>query len=63
MDGPVGTGDAGGANEAPADQVVLRGVTKRFGPTTAVDGLDLVVADGEVLVLLGPSGCGKSTGA
>jgi multiple sugar transport system ATP-binding protein len=36
-------------------------VTKRFGTTTAVDGLDLGVDDGEFLVLLGPSCCGKST--
>ena len=43
------------------DQVVLEGVTKRFGDTVAVDHLDLAVADREFLVLLGPSGCGKST--
>jgi multiple sugar transport system ATP-binding protein len=36
-------------------------VTKRFGDTTAVDGLTLEVADGELLVLLGSSGCGKTT--
>ena len=50
-----------GAGEAPADQVVLRAITKRFEGTVAVDGLDLTVAEGEFLVLLGPSGCGKST--
>ena len=36
-------------------------VTKRFGAVTAVDGVDLAVADREFMVLLGPSGCGKST--
>lgn len=41
--------------------VSFRGVTKRYGEVTAVDGLDLDVADGELLVLLGPSGCGKTT--
>ena len=39
----------------------LEGLTKRFGTVTAVDGLDLVVADGELLVLLGASGAGKTT--
>jgi ABC-2 type transport system ATP-binding protein len=42
---------------------VLRtnGLVKRFGPITAVDGLDLEVRRGEVVGLLGPNGAGKST--
>jgi multiple sugar transport system ATP-binding protein len=42
-------------------QIVFSGATKRFGDVVAVDHLDLLVADGELLVLLGPSGCGKTT--
>jgi ABC-type sugar transport system ATPase subunit len=43
-------------------RVEFRSVTKTFGDeTTAVDALDLAVADGELMVLVGPSGCGKST--
>src|SRR4051794_25837594 len=41
--------------------VSLRGLTKVFGRTTVVDGLDLDVASGEFFSLLGPSGCGKTT--
>ncbi len=44
---------------APA--IALRGVVKRFGPITAVDGLDLEVPPGICLGLLGPNGAGKST--
>src|SRR5690349_16985205 len=36
-------------------------VRKTFGKVTAVDDVDLDVADGEFVVLLGPSGCGKTT--
>jgi len=39
----------------------LEAITKSFGPTTAVDALDLHVTDGELLTLLGPSGSGKTT--
>ncbi|MGO4711789.1 ABC transporter ATP-binding protein [Bradyrhizobium sp. 2TAF24] len=41
--------------------VVLDGVTKRFGDTTAVANLSLSIADGELIVLLGPTGAGKTT--
>ena len=39
----------------------LRGVVKRFGALTAVDGLDLDVPVGTCIGLLGPNGAGKST--
>jgi len=41
--------------------IELHGVVKRFGPITAVDGLDLDVPKGICLGLLGPNGAGKST--
>ena len=41
--------------------VRLRGVTKRYGSTTAVSNLDLDVHAAEVLALLGPNGAGKTT--
>ena len=42
-------------------RIAVRGLVKRFGTTTAVDGATLDVADGELFTLLGPSGCGKTT--
>ena len=42
-------------------ELVIDGVTKRFGATVAVENLTLTVGDGEFLVLLGPTGAGKTT--
>jgi ribose transport system ATP-binding protein len=39
----------------------MEGVRKRFGPTVALDGVDLEVGAGEVLALVGENGAGKST--
>lgn len=41
--------------------IVVRGLSKRFGTTLAVDDVSFTVEDGRVLTLLGPSGCGKTT--
>ena len=41
--------------------IEARQLTKRFGPFTAVDALDLAVTEGEVFGLLGSNGAGKST--
>jgi ABC-2 type transport system ATP-binding protein len=41
--------------------IVIDGLTKRFGPFTAVDSISFSVARGEVLGFLGPNGAGKST--
>ena len=41
--------------------IVISDLTKRFGSITAVDGLSMTVARGEVLGFLGPNGAGKST--
>ncbi|MFB6961769.1 ABC transporter ATP-binding protein [Streptomyces sp. NPDC056309] len=45
-------------NELAVD---VRGLRKRYGDVTAVDGMDLAIKKGEVLGLLGPNGAGKST--
>ncbi|MBV8537782.1 MAG: ATP-binding cassette domain-containing protein, partial [Alphaproteobacteria bacterium] len=42
-------------------ELVVEGVTHRYGDLTVLEGIDLVVREGEILALIGPSGCGKST--
>src|SRR6478736_3754822 len=44
-----------------ANVIEMTGVVKRFGRVTALDGLDLAVAQGEVHGFLGPNGAGKTT--
>jgi ABC-2 type transport system ATP-binding protein len=52
-------------NPIPADPalsaIVTTGLIRRFGSLTAVDGIDLRVARGEIYGFLGPNGAGKST--
>lgn len=47
--------------EGEAIAVRLRGLTKRFGPKTAVDGVTLTIQGGSLYGLIGPNGAGKTT--
>jgi ABC-type Fe3+/spermidine/putrescine transport system ATPase subunit len=49
------------ADAVKSTDLVLTGLTKRFGDFAAVDALDLTVPAGSFFALLGPSGCGKTT--
>ncbi|MGE0718699.1 MAG: ABC transporter ATP-binding protein [Alphaproteobacteria bacterium] len=49
------------ATAAGRGRVTIRGLTKSFGATRVLQGVDLDIADGEFVTVLGPSGCGKST--
>ncbi len=42
-------------------QVAIRDLRKSYGATQVIHGVDIDIADGELVVLVGPSGCGKST--
>jgi len=56
--GPIGTARLRTVTEPV---VRLRGLSKRYGDFTALDRVDLDVAEGEILALLGPNGAGKTT--
>ncbi len=45
----------------PDAAISVRGLVKRYGESTAVDGLDLDIRRGEIFALLGPNGAGKTT--
>ena len=47
--------------ESPMARVAYENVVKKYGDVTAVNNLNIDVADKEFLVLVGPSGCGKTT--
>jgi putrescine transport system ATP-binding protein len=49
------------ADPAAVPLIRFEGVTKRFGPTVAVDDVTLDIYEREFFCLLGPSGCGKTT--
>jgi len=53
--------DGGAPAPSPVPAVRLERIEKRYGDVTAVDGIDLEIADGEFFSMLGPSGSGKTT--
>src|SRR6202022_1819833 len=53
--------EASSISDSSQHMIEVTGLTKRFGPITAVSALNLCVSKGEILGFLGPNGAGKST--
>jgi ABC-2 type transport system ATP-binding protein len=53
--------NSGGLQEHEGPTIEVRGLTRRFGPVTAVDHLTLTIPRGELFGLVGPDGAGKTT--
>lgn len=61
MSAPSPALPAGSASPPPTPRVVMEGITKQFGTIRALQGVDLHLAEGEVLGLVGDNAAGKST--
>jgi ABC-2 type transport system ATP-binding protein len=59
--GPGGAGRTVGIPAGAPPVITVRGLRKRYGELTVLDGLDLEVARGQLVALLGPNGAGKTT--
>src|SRR3989442_2354450 len=58
---PSGTPAGAPAGPAGVRMIRIRGLQKSFGASRVLRGIDLDIADGEVVALIGRSGCGKTT--
>jgi ABC-2 type transport system ATP-binding protein len=61
VDSLAGGGGAVGGSDGQGPAIVVSGLVKRYGPNTALGGVDLTAPFGEVTALIGRNGAGKST--